>query len=150
MLAVTATPRRITIARWVLVEPTLHSWRGLIVPTARGQSRGQLFRDQFKQLDADTNLAVHILPNSSVIGMARTAGPPTGVMIHLVTAAHWKDPNSYSGQWQTRLFPENSVDFAGLEDPFIYMGEGGVFHEVFHNQIEEDDQRLCGGHGVCW
>ena len=31
----------------------------------------------------------------------------------------------------------------------------GVYHAVFHNQIEADDQRLCGGHaysvdGVDW
>ena len=129
-------------------DPTFMAWADS--PNGPWSVPQQLFKDQSKQLDADTNLAVHILPNSSVIGMARTAGPPTGIMIHLVTAAHWKDPNSYSGQWQTRLFPGNSLDFAGLEDPFIYMGEGGVFHAVFHNQIEEDDQRLCGGHGVCW
>merc|ERR1712146_752833 len=35
-----------------------------------------------------------------------------------------------------------------------YM-ENGVFHAVFHNQIEADDEKLCGGHaysvdGITW
>ena len=38
------------------------------------------------------------------------------------------------------------VDYAGLEDPFLYRDRRGIFHAVFHNQIEDDDQRLCGGH----
>ena len=102
--------------------------------------------DQRSRLDADTNLAVLILPNSSVVGIARTAGPPTGILTHLVTASHWKDPHSYIGRWDTRLFPGGEVDYAGLEDPFLYLDSGGIYHAVFHNQIEDDDQRLCGGH----
>lgn len=28
----------------------------------------------------------------------------------------------------------------------VYLDRRGIFHAVFHNQIEDDDQRLCGGH----
>ena len=46
------------------------------------------------------------------------------------------------------LFPNTTlVPDAGLEDPFVWRDEtNGVFHSVFHSQIEGDDQRLCGGH----
>ena len=54
------------------------------------------------------------------------------------------------------LFPNTTVLPAdGVEDPFVYVDEDGVFHAVFHNQIENDDERLSGGHafsvdGIAW
>ena len=38
------------------------------------------------------------------------------------------------------------VPYAGVEDPFLYTDRGGIFHAVFHNQIENDNERLSGGH----
>ena len=32
------------------------------------------------------------------------------------------------------------------EDPFVYVDQGGVFHAVFHNQLIDDDERVCGAH----
>ena len=54
------------------------------------------------------------------------------------------------------LFPNTTLLPAdGVEDPFVYVDSDGVFHAVFHNQLEDDDERLCGGHafsedGVAW
>lgn len=114
----------------------------------------QLFKAQASQINMDTNFAGVILANGSVVGLGRTGGS-AGIVIHLVTAAHWKDPNSYTGRWTTPLFDMKSVPDAGLEDPFVYMGRGGVYHAIFHNQIEKDDERLAGGHawsedGISW
>lgn len=44
---------------------------------------------------------------------------------------------------------------SGVEDPFLYLDDDEVFHAIFHNQIEYDDERLCGAHafsadGVSW
>eukprot|EP00937_MAST-01D_sp_MAST-1D-sp2_P004368 g4368.t1 len=112
----------------------------------------RLFAAQAGQTNMDTNLAVEILSNGSAVGIGRTGGAPTGIVTHLVTAADWRDPDSYVGQWGAMLFPNTTlVPDAGLEDPFVYWGAGGpggagVLHAVFHNQIEADDERLCGGH----
>ena len=65
-------------------------------------------------IDADTNLAVVILPNNSVVGLGRT-GYPAGIAIHLVTAAHWMDSSSYTGRWNVSLFDLVTVPDAGLE-----------------------------------
>jgi hypothetical protein len=103
----------------------------------------------------DTNLAVVILRNGSVVGIGRTGGDG-GIVTHLVTASNWKVPDSYVGQWTTPLFPNRTVvPDAGLEDPMLYRDHRGIFHAVFHNQIEADDEKLCGGHaysvdGVTW
>ena len=65
----------------------------------------------------------------------------------LVTAAHWREPASYVGRWTQMLFPNVSVlPSAGVEDPFVWVDGRSAFHAVFHSQIENDDQRLCGGH----
>ena len=107
----------------------------------------QLFKSQANFTNLDTNLAVTILADGSVVGIARTVGPPTGVLAHLVTARDWTDPESYVGRWTKLLFPNTTiVDDAGVEDPFVYRDRRGIFHAVFHNQIEADDERLCGGH----
>ena len=106
----------------------------------------RLFEAQQGQIDADTNLAVVILANGSVVGLARTGTKVNGIAIHLVTAGHWKAAASYTGRWDQSLFDLRSVPPTGLEDPFVWQGRGGVFHAVFHNQIQNDDERLCGGH----
>ena len=107
----------------------------------------RLFAAQANETNADTNLAVVILANGSAVGIGRTWGPPTGVIVHLVLAADWRDAGSYVGRWDRLLFPNTTrVPNAGLEDPFVYVDRRGVFHAVFHNQIEADDERLCGGH----
>jgi len=106
-----------------------------------------LFQAQANLTNMDTNLAVVILANGSVVGIGRTGGPPQGIDAHLVTAKDWRDPASYVGRWTELLFPDTRVvPSAGLEDPFVYRDGKGIFHAVFHNQIEADDERLCGGH----
>merc|ERR1711957_1046366 len=51
------------------------------------------------------------------------------------------------GRWHERLFTNTTVmDFMGVEDPHVYVDSNGIFHAAFHSQIEQDDQRLCGGH----
>ena len=67
-----------------------------------------------------------------MIGIGRTSGPPTGIVVHLVTATHWKDPESYVGEWDTMLFPNTTLmPYAGVEDPFLYLDRQGVYHAVF-------------------
>ena len=34
----------------------------------------------------------------------------------------------------------------GPEDPFVYVDQGGVLHAVFHSQLIDDDERVCGAH----
>ena len=93
----------------------------------------------------DTNLAVVILKNGSAVGIGRTGGEG-GIVAHLVTASNWKEPATYTGRWNEPLFTNLTVvPDAGVEDPFLYFDANGVYHAVFHNQIEQDDQRLCGG-----
>ena len=93
---------------------------------------------------SDTNLAVTILANGSVVGLARTVvDAPLVVAIHPVTAHDWRDPASYVAHWNTTLFPDATW---GPEDPMVYVDVNGVYHAVFHNQFANDDQRLCGGH----
>ena len=108
----------------------------------------RLFASQAALTNMDTNLAATILPNGSVVGIGRTGGLPTGILAHLVTAGHWRDAASYVGRWQQMLFPDTKlVNFAGVEDPFVWRDPVlGAFHAVFHSQIENNDQRLCGGH----
>jgi hypothetical protein len=77
----------------------------------------RLFESEQHMIDADTNLAIVILPNSSVVGLGRT-GYPAGIAIHLVTAAHWKDPSSYTGRWNVSLFDLVTVPNAGLEGAY--------------------------------
>jgi len=107
----------------------------------------QLFKSQANFTNLDTNLAVVILPNNSVVGIARNEGPPTIDLTHLVTAEDWRDPDSYKARWNSLLFPNTTVvNERGVEDPFLYMDGQGMFHAIFHNQIEKDDERLCGAH----
>ena len=95
----------------------------------------------------DTNLAPVILSNGSVIGIGRTSGDPTGIIARLVTAKNWKSPSTYKMHLDEMLFPDTHIlNYAGVEDPFVWIDKNGVFHAVFHSQIQNDDERLCGGH----
>ena len=114
-----------------------------VAPRAGGPwgPRQQLFRASNETGGLDTNLAVVILRNGSVVGIGRHNG------VSLVTASDWRDPDSYRGEWTTPLFPNtHRVPPWGVEDPFVYLDRRGALHAVFHSQIEADDQRLCGGH----
>lgn len=112
----------------------------------------QLFKNvSTHTLAMDTNLAIVILPDGSVTGIGRTGGQAgfAGIVVHRVSATNWKDPSSYVGDWEEFLFPNRTlVPDAGLEDPSLYLDPDNstVIHAVFHNQIEKDDERLCGGH----
>jgi hypothetical protein len=149
--------------------PTYMSWSK---PSGPGGSGGpstwsppvQLFKSQQSEINMDTNFAAVILANGSVVGLGRTGTAANGIAIHLVTAKHWREPSSYRGRWTESLFDLRMVPNAGLEDPFVWLdgrdggggpGGGGIFHAVFHNQIEGDDERLAGGHawsedGLTW
>ena len=135
--------------------PTYMSWAA--APDGPWSPPQRLFAAQAHATNMDTNLAATILPNGSVVGIARTGGAPTGILAHLVTASDWRDTSSYVGRWTQLLFPNTSVvDFAGVEDPYVWRdARTGVLHAVFHSQIEGDDERLCGAHafskdGVAW
>jgi hypothetical protein len=115
-----------------------------------------------------TNLATAILPNRSVVGMIKSSGGPQGSTIHLVTATDWQRPETYTARFDgahvtaasdaSALFPPDpsrNVTQFGLEDQFVYRDAAGRFHALFHQQIEYDDERICGGHafsadGISW
>lgn len=126
--------------------PTFLTWAHS--PNGPWSTPQRLFKTQANQTNMDTNLAAAILADGSVVGIGRTGGGPTGIIAHLVTARHWREPASYVGSWSKMLFPNTTiVPNAGVEDPFVWYDAGRrVFHAVFHNQIEQDDQRLCGAH----
>lgn len=135
--------------------PTYLSWAS--TPFGPWSAPQRLFAAQANETNLDTNLAATILRNGSVVGIGRTGGAPTGIIAHLVTARDWRAPESYVGQWETFLFPNTTVvPDAGVEDPYVWRdARTGVFHAVFHSQIEADDERLCGGHafsadGLSW
>jgi hypothetical protein len=107
----------------------------------------QLFVAEANEINMDTNLAVVINADNSIVGIGRTGGGSSGIVVHLVTATDWRNASSYTGRWRTMLFPNTTVvPDAGLEDPMLYTDARGVYHAVFHNQIEQDDEKLCGGH----
>ena len=134
--------------------PTYLSWAS--APGGPWSKPQRLFAAQANQTNLDTNLAATILPNGSVVGIGRNGGSPTGILAHLVTARSWRDPASYVGRWEQMLFPNTTIlPYAGVEDPYVWRDARGVYHAIFHSQIEDDDERLCGGHafsedGVAW
>ena len=135
--------------------PTYLSWAS--APEGPWSKPQRLFAAQANQTNLDTNLAATILSNGSVVGIGRNGGDPTGILAHLVTAESWRDPSSYVGRWEEMLFPNTTrLDYAGVEDPYVWVDPTTeTFHAIFHSQIENDDERLCGGHafsadGVSW
>ena len=128
--------------------PTYLSWAAS--PYGPWSTPQRLFAAQANDTNLDTNLAASILANGSVVGIGRTGGAPTGIIAHLVTATDWRDPTSYVGRWDEVLFPNTTVlPYAGVEDPYVWVDRKGIYHAIFHSQIEDDDERLCGGH-VRW
>ena len=126
--------------------PTYLSWA--TSPHGPWSQPQRLFAAQANETNMDTNFAAAILHDGSVVGIGRTGGKPTDIVAHLVTATHWRNPASYTGNWKEMLFPNTTmVDASGLEDPYVWHdARRRVFHAIFHNQIEKDDERLCGGH----
>jgi hypothetical protein len=102
----------------------------------------------------DTNLAVAIKPDNSVVGIWRkcenTADPQCSAdcctFPHLLTASNWKDPSTYYPHSDKELFPE--VKAYGSEDPMLWLapppkqlrnhdqGHGGI------HQAENDGSDL--------
>ena len=115
-------------------------------PAGPWSSPSILFSAQANFTNMDTNLAVTINDDGSVIGIGRTGGSPTGIIAHLVTASNWRDPASYKMHEEMLFENTTLVDASGVEDPFVYVDKSGIFHAIFHSQIESDDERLCGGH----
>jgi hypothetical protein len=87
--------------------PTFMSWAPGNSPDGPWSTPQELFKGQAWNMD--TNLAMVILSNGSAVGIGRTGGDPTGIVVHLVTAANWKEPSSYVGQWHTMLFPNTTI-----------------------------------------
>ena len=142
------TPANTSCATGYTVNgPTYLSWAAS--PDGPWSAPARLFAAQANATNADTNLAAAIRADGAVVGIARTSGDPTGILAHLVTARDWRDADSYVGRWDTMLFPNTTLlPYAGVEDPFVWADpdRAGVVHAVFHNQIEADDERLCGAH----
>jgi hypothetical protein len=90
----------------------------------------------------DTNLAVVIRQNGSVVGVARRNGMP----VYLVTAADWKNASSYQYQSTTPLFqlPPKVV----IEDGSVYLDAKGRFHAIFHAGL--DGIHTFSEDGVQW
>lgn len=112
--------------------------------------------------EVDNNFAAVILNNGSLVGFKRryvtSPEPPAvgnGSRIHLVTAAHWRDPSSYVVH-ADELFP--SMPNIGVEDPDLYFDSNGNFHAVLHNMQPCPDwpcPEVAGGHaysedGINW
>ena len=105
--------------------PTYMSWAKS--PYGPWSTPERLFSSQENETNMDTNLAVVILNDGSVVGIGRTGGKPTGIVAHLVTASNWRDASSYAGEWTEMLFPDTKVlDNAGVEDPFVYLDAKGI------------------------
>jgi len=103
----------------------------------------------------DSNLAVVIAANGSLVGLTRKIpSGPQGSEIHLLTAADWKDKSTYK-QAGVALFPDSIISNFGLEDPYVYLDTKGRYHAIFHNMLNNDDQTTCGSHatsddGIAW
>ena len=112
--------------------------------------------------NADSNLAAVIRANGSAVGLWRVRTfPPAAVggssRIHLLTAADWRDPDTYKVA-REELFPE--VGYRGAEDPHVYLDARGHFHAIFHHMDDADcpdvdELPACGAHafsadGLVW
>ena len=75
----------------------------------------------------DTNLAVAILPDHSVVGIWRKCENPRGTVCeaqcctfpHLLTATDWRRPSTYHPHSDTRIF--GGVKAYGAEDPMLWL-----------------------------
>ena len=77
--------------------------------------------------------------------------PPPPLCGHSVSATHSTSQPPPPLLPQDRLLRSadcvlRCVGIYILSDPFVWIGRGGVYHALFHSQIENDDERLCGGH----
>eukprot|EP00936_MAST-01D_sp_MAST-1D-sp1_P001499 g1499.t1 len=103
----------------------------------------------------DSNLAVVIAQNGSLVGLTRKIpGGEQGSEIHLLTASDWTDKATYK-QSADPVFSDKVISNFGLEDPFLYTDADGNYHAIFHNMLNNDDQKTCGSHaysedGISW
>lgn len=76
----------------------------------------------------DTNMAVVIRNNSSLVGMWRDHHPGGHYSTpHLVTASDWKDPATYKTENGDLLGAPG-----GQEDMFMWVDARGNYHTIFH------------------
>merc|ERR1711957_752849 len=77
----------------------------------------------------DTNLAVVIRSDGSVVGVARHTGMP----VYLVTATNWKNASSYHYDLTKPLM--HLPDRIAIEDGSVYLDAKGRFHAIFHSGL---------------
>merc|ERR1712232_283618 len=102
-----------------------------------------------KMTPMDTNMAVVIRKDSSLVGMWRDHHPTGKSVPHLVTATNWKDPGTYKFSMDDLLFGRRDHEKAwgassrrrpgpspknpgGLEDMFLWIDGRGHYHALFH------------------
>lgn len=91
----------------------------------------------------DSNLSPVIREDGSLLGLWRgglNASRPWSTM-QRVTALHWKDPTSYTPEYED-LFPA----VHSTEDPHVYTDADGNYHAVFHHCFQCPKACVCGGH----
>jgi hypothetical protein len=79
----------------------------------------------------DSNMAATILSNGSVVGLYRTKQYGG---IHRVTAAHWKEPTSYTFDIASKPLFADAAHPLAPEDPFVFQNSRGHFHALFHHR----------------
>jgi hypothetical protein len=152
-------------------DPTYMSWSA----TATGK-----WSEPVKVLDAtivpkmtpmDTNMAVVINKDGSLVGIWRDHHPTGKSVPHLVTASNWKDPSTYKYSMDDLLFgkkdstavdkdsssrrrskPSPGGNPGGLEDMFLWVDARGHYHVIFHQMYSCE---TCTAHaasidGISW
>lgn len=104
-----------------------------------------------KMTPMDTNMAVVIRKDSSLVGMWRDHHPTGKSVPHLVTASNWKDPSTYKFFMDDLLFGKKHNP-GGVEDMFLWVDGRGHYHAVFHQMY---DCPTCTAHaysadGTSW
>eukprot|EP01084_Bolivina_argentea_P216038 366970_1 len=99
----------------------------------------------------DTNFAMVILKNGSLIGMSRewlnhNGG---GSYIYLSKADNWKDNKTYTlfePDYNNRklLFPQLTKLYT--EDPYLYIDCNGNYHAIFHNMSPNPPNATADGY----
>jgi len=110
-----------------------------------------------KMTPMDTNMAVVIGKDGSLVGMWRDHHPTGKSVPHLVTSANWKDPSTYKYSMDDLLFGKKQLDSfdehsmvssrrrkgpspgknpGGLEDMFLWVDARGHYHAIFHQMYE--------------
>ena len=60
-------------------------------------------------------------------------------VVHSVTATNWKDASTYTHN-TVDLFAGKYLTTKGVEDPFVWQDEGGIYHALFHYMEQQNGQ----------